>query len=258
MFKSQTITFLFFLIILLSGCSTKKNVAPTVVYKERIKYIYLPCPNKGKQAATTTSKKRQKKAVAKKQKSLKFYMPKQTKIYVPKSFQTRPNKVMDFMVGINQDGTKFVYLEGEFGESTYQDFLRFLSETKTNTNEIKISSNGGLVKTAMQIGSYVYENRWKTGVDKEMHCFSACGFVYFAGREKSIQGAAKIGLHRPYTPGVTDTPQNIRAIKREYMSYWNYIHASKSVYDEMMEVGRDELFILDRDNINDYIDVSIK
>ncbi|MEA2016994.1 MAG: hypothetical protein U9N59_00990, partial [Campylobacterota bacterium] len=127
----------------------------------------------------------------------------------------------------------------------------------STAKEIKINSNGGLVSTAMKIGSYVYENRWNTGVDKEMRCLSACGFVYFAGKEKSLEDKAIIGLHRPYIPGVKDTTASIRKTKKDYISYWNYIRASKSIYDEMMEVDRDNLFILDKNNINEYIDVNI-
>jgi len=132
-----------------------------------------------------------------------------------------------------------------------------MKKTDTTAKEIKINSHGGLVSTAMQLGSYIYENKWDTGVDKEMYCFSACGFVYFAGRNKSLQGKALVGLHRPYLSSVEDTEKSIRKTKGNYISYWNYIHASKSVYDEMMEINRDSLFILDRNNINDYVDVQI-
>jgi hypothetical protein len=165
---------------------------------------------------------------------------------------------MNFMVGYNSDSSPFLYLEGEFNENTYKNFLHYLDENDVDFKEIKINSNGGVVATAMQIGAFVYEHKWKVGVDKEMRCLSACSFVYFAGREKSLQGVAVVGLHRPYIPGVADTPQSIRKTKRAYISYWNYIRAPKSVYDEMMDVDRDNLFILNGENINDYIDVTIK
>lgn len=256
-------------IFLISGCSNKQ-IEPKVeyIYETKIEYVYLPCkkeevlqngyaPSTKYKAVVNKPVKTEATKLSKKPK-LKYKQPKPTKIYAPKKYITRPNKKMDFMVGINRDGSEFIYMEGEFGVNTYNNFIRFLNKADTDAKEIKISSNGGLVSTAMQIGSYVHENRWDTGIDKEMHCFSACSFVYFAGKEKSLEGKAMLGLHRPYIPGVKDTANSIRKIKKDYISYWNYIRAPKSLYDEMMEVDRDNLFILDKKNINDYIDVKIK
>lgn len=264
-FTALVIVITFFI----AGCSKqpKVEVKEKIVY--RTKYIYLPCEceknksntdslSKNKQAKKTIFKKRETdlKKTAKKQ---KFVLPKKSvKYFAPKRYTLRPNQQMNFMVGYNDDGSPFLYLEGEFGVNTYKNFLQYLKESSIKFKEIKINSNGGVVATAMQIGAYVHDHRWSTGVDKEMRCLSACGFVYFAGVKKSLQGKAVVGLHRPYLPGVPDTLRSIRQTKRAYISYWNYIRAPKSVYDEMMDVDRDNLFILDRHNINDYIDVTIK
>lgn len=256
------------LIISISGCSNKQ-FEPKVeyIYKTKIEYVYLPCKNQIKENSYASNAKynaEANKSIKSKATNLsmkhkpKYKQPKLTKIYAPKKYVTRANKEMDFMVGINRDGSEFVYMEGEFGANTYNNFIKFLNKANTDAKEIKISSNGGLVSTAMQIGSYVHERSWDTGVDKEMHCFSACSFVYFAGKEKSLEGKAMLGLHRPYIPGVKDTASSIRKVKSDYISYWNYIRAPKSLYDEMMEVDRDNLFILNSNNINDYIDVKIK
>ena len=254
------------LISFFTGCSNKQ-LEPKVeyIYKTKTEYVYLPCKKDNVlddgdvDFKTAIIKSAKPKATEITTKPIeKYKQPKPTIIYAPKKYITRPNKKMDFMVGINEDGSAFVYMEGEFGVNTYKDFIRFLQEVNINVKEIKISSNGGLVSTAMQIGAHVHDNRWNTGLDKEMHCFSACGFVYFAGKEKSLEGKAKIGLHRPYVLGVEDTTKSIKKLKRDYLGYWNYIRAPKSVYDEMMEVDRENLLILDKSNINDYIDVKIK
>ena len=255
-----SIVLVVFTALFISACANKQTpVQVQYIYKE--KYIYLPCRKSN--IIDVNSKKEIKKPIAatpvksKSKVKMKYKEPTPKKIYAPKKYRTRENKKMDFMLGINQDGSEFIYLEGEFGVNTYENFLTFMKKTDTTAKEIKINSDGGLVSTAMQLGSYIYENKWNTGVDKEMHCFSACGFVYFAGKTKSLQGKALVGLHRPFLPEVEDTEKSIRKIKSDYISYWNYIHASKSVYDEMMEIDRDNLFILDRKIINDYVDVQI-
>lgn len=258
MIKIISISIVVFTSLFFSAC-VNKQIPVEVQYIYKDKYVYLPCTKSN--IIDVNNKEKIKKPIAathvKPKSKMKYKEPNPKKIYAPQQYRTRENKKMDFMLGINKNGSEFIYLEGEFGENTYKNFLTFIKQTDTTAKEIKINSYGGLVSTAMQLGSYVYENKWSTGVDKEMHCFSACGFVYFAGRSKSLQGKALVGLHRPYLPEVEDTEKSIRKIKSDYISYWNYIHASKSIYDEMMEIGRDNLFILDRDNINDYVDVQI-
>ena len=247
--------------LLTTGCSQ----SPKVVYQT--KYIYLPCKIKPsvlsilgtpKKPNTTPKKVAKTSQSSTNQRWKKFTLPKKSvKFFAPKRYVTRPNQKMNFMVGFNQDDTPFLYLEGEFGTNTYELFLRYIKENDIGFKEIKINSNGGVLASAMKIGAYVYDHKWKTGVDKEMRCLSACTFVYFAGQKKSLQGSAILGLHRPYIPGVKDTPKFIRTVKQKYIRYWNYIHAPKSLYDEMMDVDRDNLFILNRHNINDYIDVTL-
>jgi len=255
-----------FAILFMVGCSKQPKIKEKIVYKT--KYLYLPCKqmkplasilNQSKQPKIE-ERKNIKKVVVKKPviKKSKFTLPKKSvKFFAPKHYITHPNQKMNFMVGYNSDATAFLYLEGEFNTNTYKNFLKYIHESAIDFKEIKINSNGGVVATAMQIGAYIHEHRWQTGVDKEMRCLSACSFVYFAGRVKSLQGEAIVGLHRPYLPNVPDTPRSIRSTKKQYISYWNYIHAPKSVYDEMMDVDRDNLFILNKKNINDYIDVTI-
>jgi len=264
--RNLRLVLLSFTMLLNLGCSKQPKVEEKIVYKTQ--YIYLPCKQtqplpsgfdnyKQPKAKKTEAKK---KVVTKKPviKRSKFTLPKKSvKFFAPKRYTVRPNQKMNFMVGYNSDGSVFLYLEGAFNINTYKNFLNYIHQSAIDFKEIKINSNGGVVATAMQIGAYVHEHHWKTGVDKEMRCLSACSFVYFAGDEKSLQGEAVVGLHRPYIPNVPDTPSSIRNVKRAYIGYWNYIHAPKSVYDEMMDVDRDNLFILNRDNINDYIDVTI-
>jgi len=271
-----TITILFTL-FMIPGCSQQQ---PQIIYKEHIQYVYLPCeksrysdditktysPNNGNKTEKSTNIKSKKNGVNQsngtpkkiKAQKAKYFEPQPTKIFAPEKFITRPNQPMNFMIGYNEDGSEFVYMEGEFGRDTYKNFVDFIDKSNTSAREIKINSNGGLLSTAMEIGSYIREHRWDTGVDTEMKCYSACTFVYFAGHEKSIQGKGQLGLHRPYYPNKKDTQRDIMKIKREYISYWNYIHAPKDLYDDMMDVNRDELLILDRHNIDEYLDVTIK
>ena len=259
------------------GCSKPVTVEPSRSEdKPQVRYVYVPCTQQGptkvnvdaiprvddpapkpQEAPQKSNESQDSKPTVKKE--TRFFLPKPEVIYYPpKRYVTRDSKPMDFMVGYNQDGSEFVYMEGEFDTDTYDLFEGFMKASKTKAKEIKINSNGGVLASAMKLGAYVKEHQWNTGVDKEMHCYSACSFVYFAGAQKTLQGKAEVGLHRPYIPSVPDTPQNIRQIKDTYITYWNYIQAPKSIYDEMMEVPRDDMFILNKKNIQYYIDVTLK
>jgi len=260
--KNLCLRILLFVILFTTGCTKQPAVKEKTIYKTKV--VYLPCKQEKPIASLLEEPKKlkaKKKTIVRQKKVAKkkrFTLPKKSvKFFAPKRYIVRENHAMNFMVGYNSDGTPFLYLEGEFGANTYKEFLHYLQNASIDFKEIKINSNGGVLASAMQIGAYVYEHKWKTGVDKEMRCLSACSFVYFAGREKSLQGEAVVGLHRPYLPNVADTPNSIRKTKRGYIGYWNYIHAPKSLYDEMMNVDRDALFILNRENINDYVDVKL-
>lgn len=264
----KTLLFLAISILLFSGCSSRKPLVtqPQIKYIYKTKYVYLPCKKEDKLTLLKLSNKKnipKSKKVennvvqAKKEIATKYRQPTPTKIYAPKKYTTRDKKKMDFMMGINKDNSKFIYMEGEFGVDTYKNFLKFTKKINEDIKEIKINSNGGVVLSAMRIGSFIKEKGWNTGIDKEMHCYSACGFVYFAGKEKSLQGSAKIGLHRPYIPNQPDTMKYIQKVKKEYVSYWRYIRAPMDLYYEMMDVDRDELFILDKHNIEEYVDIKI-
>ncbi len=250
--------------ILHTGCTVKKSKQQSnIIYKT--KYITLPCKKEVKKVV----KKQNRKSISKnlkKSTSLKndtigtqkkYRQPSKTRIYAPEKYTTRVNQTMNFMIGINTDKSKFVYMEGEFDKDTYKEFIKFSKTIDKDINEVKINSNGGVVASAMKIGSYIKENKWNTGLDAEMNCYSACGFVYFAGKEKSLQGEAKIGLHRPYYPNKKDTYKSIQKVKKVYVSYWRYIKAPMDLYYEMMDIDRDELFILDKNNIEEYIDIKL-
>lgn len=240
-------------LFIFTSCSSHK-VEPKIEYVYETKYVYLPCKAKVKKSYIKHKTKKSMQLNVKPQ----YRVPKQTTIFAPKRFRKQKNKKMSFMVGINKDKSEFIYLEGTFEKDTYKNFIKFMDSVETKAKEIKINSNGGLLSVAMELGAYVKRHHWNTGVDKEMQCMSACGFVYFAGKKKFLEDKAVVGLHRPYYSGRKDTQQSIRRVKKDYISYWNYIRAPRSLYDAMMEVDRNNLFILNKNNINDYVDVEIQ
>ena len=180
--------------------------------------------------------------------------PPNVKIKAPTRYQDpNNNEPMRFMLGRRTDGTEYVDMFGTFTDHTYIDFRKFIKKINFRGREIAIRSNGGSLAPAMEIGRYVKNNHWNTVVNKKDQCHSACTFVFVAGQEKIIEPGTILGFHRPYTPGIPDTPKNVAEIKREYVAYWEYVDGNPELYEQMMNTCRNNLFILNQYSIHEYM-----
>ena len=133
--KNLSIVLVITISIFMVGCSKQPTIKEKIVYKTQ--YIYLPCKQTQSLASISNQVKQPKakkikKAVANKPvtKRVKFTLPKKSvKFFAPKRYITRPNQKMNFMVGYNNDGSAFLYLEGEFNTNTYKNFLKYIHKS---------------------------------------------------------------------------------------------------------------------------------
>lgn len=180
--------------------------------------------------------------------------------YAPEKYKhpLRHSKNLNFMIGEDGKGS-YLYGEGPIVQGAYKKFLAYVDHYKKQGVELKrfmLHSPGGVLDEGIKIGEYIQKNDWETDADKYMRCYSTCGFIYSAGTKKHIQSGAEIGFHRPYLPGVADTPEFIEKVYNEYQNYWKSVDGNKELYDKfMLEYGRDEMFILKTSNIDNYIPV---
>jgi peptidoglycan hydrolase-like protein with peptidoglycan-binding domain len=84
-------------------------------------------------------------------------------------------------------------LRGDIGPSTPLDFrraVRAVGEPKV----LMLASDGGYVSSALLLAYEVRELGLSTYVLPETGCYSACSFVFFAGKERRADGA--LGVHQ--------------------------------------------------------------
>ncbi|MCE7577615.1 hypothetical protein LZS94_08910 [Aliivibrio fischeri] len=178
--------------------------------------------------------------------------------YAPEKYQhpLRHSKKLNFMIGEDSYGS-YLYGEGPIVAGAYDKFLKYVNHYKKQGIHLKrfmLHSPGGILDEGIKIGEYILNNKWSTDADKYMRCYSTCGFIYAAGTKKRIQSGAEIGFHRPYLPQKEDTPEFIETVYYEYQSYWKSVGGTMDLYDKFMrDYGRDEMLILNTNNIDNYI-----
>lgn len=93
---------------------------------------------------------------------------------------------------------------GEIKSSDVQRVRQLPREITTFT----LSSNGGDVIAAMEIGRIIRERKALVIVPSEANCYSSCALIYIAGVNRMNLGV--VGLHRPYLVGEPSSPQEIK------------------------------------------------
>jgi hypothetical protein len=86
-----------------------------------------------------------------------------------------------------------IWLRGDIGASTPLDFRRAVRAAGI-PKVLFLASDGGYVSSALLLAYEVKEMGLATYVPPNAGCYSACAFVFFAGEERSVDGA--LGVHQ--------------------------------------------------------------
>ena len=85
-----------------------------------------------------------------------------------------------------------ITIDGPIGENDFEAF-KLKADTLVGNVVVFLSSPGGKLSPALQIGEYVRSKRWATfALDM---CNSACGMIWLAGTPRVMRPYAKIGFH---------------------------------------------------------------
>lgn len=165
---------------------------------------------------------------------------------------------LTFMLGEDDKG-HYLYGEGPITKDAFDKFMKYVNYYKgqnINLDRLMLHSPGGLVNQGLRIGEYIKKNSWATDLDKYMKCYSSCGFIYSAGVAKRFQEGAEVGYHRPYLPSQKDTPEFIEQVYNDYQPYWDMVDGDPKLYNKFMkDYGRDEMYILTEQDIEQYMTV---
>ncbi len=104
-------------------------------------------------------------------------------------------------------------------------------------NQITLSSDGGDMEAAMQIGRQLRRLGIFTRIAQPDQCMSACVFAFMGGERRTVAG--KLGIHRPYFPTTTESGDRIaryRALQRAVREYVEEMDFPQSFYEAVMLV----------------------
>jgi hypothetical protein len=107
-------------------------------------------------------------------------------------------RIGDFV--IYDDVKDAIVLDGEIDPGTVRDFKRAL-KVRPNAKIVVLSSPGGYVDDALRLAADIHRRGMSTAIPKGFGCYSACAYLFFAGREHVVQG--ELGVHQVSAEGYT-------------------------------------------------------
>jgi peptidoglycan hydrolase-like protein with peptidoglycan-binding domain len=93
------------------------------------------------------------------------------------------------------EDTSSILLAGDITAGSAMDFIRAIRKRPEATT-VELSSNGGSVEAGLLIAHQVAATGLATHVPEGAHCYSACAYIFFAGKARSADGA--LGVHQIY------------------------------------------------------------
>lgn len=112
-------------------------------------------------------------------------------------------------------------------------------------NAVWLTSDGGEVDAAMDLGRLFRMLGVYTLIGKNDQCLSSCVFAFMGGERRSVAG--RLGIHRPFFPFTQEIPDrrtHYRHLQQRLKAYIDEMDFPASLYDAMMAVPPEFMEIL--------------
>jgi hypothetical protein len=115
---------------------------------------------------------------------------------------------------------------------------------------VYLSSPGGDVYAAMDIGRQIRVRSMETKVAKGDSCVSACVFVFVAGVSRHLHFGGQLGIHRPYSTGTgytspQDADRQYKQMDASVRAYFKEMNISETLADDMLRIRPQDVKFLD-------------
>lgn len=157
--------------------------------------------------------------------------------------------------------TQHILLKGQITESSaflFKALLEALARRNSRPVHVNLDSPGGLISAAMEIGDLIAENNMAVGVGKEPICYSACAFVFAAGRRR-VAWPSSIGIHRPSNTEISTEDLNYGEYLDRFnefnpvmKAYFSRYGVSPALVDAMNNVPSSEIRILGHNELQEF------
>lgn len=113
-----------------------------------------------------------------------------------------------------------IALDGAIGPDTVRDFKRAVAE-RPSAKVLLLDSPGGRVEMALELAQEIERRGMSTAIPRGMGCYSACAYVFFAGRDHVVEG--RLGVHQISADGKCDLAGTV--------AYFGSVHAEMKRLD---------------------------
>ncbi|WP_281995667.1 hypothetical protein [Ruegeria faecimaris] len=146
-----------------------------------------------------------------------------------------------------------VVVEGEIAQEDVQALSNALRSGKNASLRLAVlSSGGGDLRAAMQMGRMFRANGFDAVVPSGHNCMSACVFLLAAAVHKNVEGG--VGIHRPYF--VSGSPENvgeeIRKLKGVSAEFLREMNVPERLAEDVFSVDPGKVRMLTTRELEDY------
>jgi hypothetical protein len=140
-----------------------------------------------------------------------------------------------------------IVLTGEFDSRTPGDFRRALA-AQPKAKVLILGSPGGVVASALKVSSLVQSRGMSTAIPSGFGCYSACVYVFFAGREHVVRG--ELGVHRMSTGfGSANDASGAAAYYAQVSSELSRYDIPDGVIERMLATPPDSMHVFSKNEI---------
>jgi hypothetical protein len=159
------------------------------------------------------------------------------------SAQAAPQRFGGFVV--YPDVRDVIALDSEINGNTIHDFKRAMAE-RPLARVVLLQSRGGRVDQALELAREIEKRGLSTAVPRGAGCYSACAYVFFAGRERVVEG--RLGVHQISGQGTNQLDGTIRffsEVRQDLMRF----EVPEEVIKAMLKTRPEDIYVFTKEEI---------
>tara|TARA_R110000751_G_scaffold31160_4_gene79430 strand:- start:19127 stop:19501 length:375 start_codon:yes stop_codon:yes gene_type:complete len=115
-----------------------------------------------------------------------------------------------------------------------------------NPSILALASDGGNVASALMVAYEVFEIGLSTTILPESGCYSACAFIFLAGKERLAEG--QLGVHQVW--GEDADASSAQSVVSDILEAFSEFQVRQEVTSAMLRTVPEEMYIFDQDELS--------
>lgn len=161
---------------------------------------------------------------------------KQRKAIPDQTLQDGVNVFGSFMTFDSSPGVLALF--GEIGPKTPLDLRRALNSMES-PKLLVLASDGGNVASALMVAYEVAELELSTTILPDTGCYSACAFVFLAGKERLAEG--ELGVHQVW--GESADASSAQTVVSDILEAFSEFNVAQQVTSAMLRTVPEEMYV---------------